>query len=67
MAIYEDRCANDHCQAIIETQLSISSSTLVLECPYCGQPLHRIVSSSSFHLKGSGWYKDGYNNKGVKK
>jgi putative FmdB family regulatory protein len=30
-------------------------------CPACGQDqLERLISATSFQLKGSGWYKDGY-------
>ena len=33
-------------------------------CPSCGQEqLERLVSRSSFALKGSGWYADGYGDK----
>ncbi len=33
-------------------------------CPSCGDGCaERKVSMSSFHLKGGGWYKDGYSNK----
>ena len=35
-------------------------------CPFCGQEgLERLISSSSFTLKGDGWYADGYSS-GVK-
>jgi len=30
------------------------------ECPECGGPVDRLVSQTSFTLKGAGWYKDGY-------
>ncbi len=34
------------------------------KCPSCGRiTAKRKVSISSFHLKGGGWYKDGYSNK----
>jgi putative FmdB family regulatory protein len=37
-------------------------------CELCGQPdaVDRLISTPAFHLKGSGWYKDGYSgvNKG---
>ena len=34
------------------------------ECPSCGESCaERKVSISSFHLKGGGWYKDGYSNR----
>ncbi|MCX6596766.1 MAG: zinc ribbon domain-containing protein [Acidobacteria bacterium] len=36
-------------------------------CELCGQPdaVDRLISTPAFHLKGSGWYKDGYS--GAKK
>lgn len=29
-------------------------------CESCGGSLKRLVTSAAFHLKGGGWYKDGY-------
>ncbi len=29
-------------------------------CEACGGELKRLVTSAAFHLKGGGWYKDGY-------
>lgn len=29
-------------------------------CESCGGPLKRLVTAAAFHLKGGGWYKDGY-------
>lgn len=29
-------------------------------CQECGGKMARVVSASSFHLKGGGWYKDLY-------
>jgi predicted nucleic acid-binding Zn ribbon protein len=26
----------------------------------CGGPTKKLISRGSFHLKGGGWYKDGY-------
>lgn len=26
----------------------------------CGQPVERLISRTSFQLKGGGWYSDGY-------
>lgn len=31
-----------------------------LECPVCEGTLHKQFGGCSFHLKGRGWYKDGY-------
>lgn len=29
-------------------------------CDACGGPLERLLTPAAFHLKGGGWYKDGY-------
>ena len=29
-------------------------------CDACGGPLARLLTGAAFHLKGGGWYKDGY-------
>jgi len=55
MPIYEYRCSA--CAAELEKLQKISDSPLV-ECPECGKPaLVKLVSASSFRLKGSGWYE----------
>ncbi|HLG20837.1 MAG TPA: zinc ribbon domain-containing protein [Bdellovibrionota bacterium] len=30
------------------------------KCPVCGGKVRKLISSTAFHLKGGGWYKDGY-------
>ena len=55
MPIYEYRCAS--CGAELEKLQKISDPPLV-ECPECGkETLVKLVSASSFRLKGSGWYE----------
>ncbi|MEY4641893.1 MAG: hypothetical protein RLZZ227_1887 [Pseudomonadota bacterium] len=55
MPIYEYRCAS--CGAELEKLRKISDPPLV-ECPECGKDsLVKLVSASSFRLKGSGWYE----------
>lgn len=55
MPIYEYRCAS--CGAELEKLQKISDPPLV-ECPECGKDaLVKLVSASSFRLKGSGWYE----------
>ena len=55
MPIYENRCAS--CGAELEKLQKISDPPL-LECPECGKDaLVKLVSASSFRLKGSGWYE----------
>ncbi|GAC1344384.1 MAG: hypothetical protein NVSMB23_19240 [Myxococcales bacterium] len=33
-------------------------------CEKCGKPVRRLISRSSFALRGGGWYADGYAAKG---
>jgi putative FmdB family regulatory protein len=61
MPIYEYLCP--HCKRIQEIMHSIKESPLIF-CDVCeaGKSTYsvRLVGSSSFILKGSGWAKDGY-------
>lgn len=55
MPIYEYRCTS--CGAELEKLQKISDPPLV-ECPECGKDaLTKLISASSFRLKGSGWYE----------
>ena len=55
MPIYEYRCTS--CKAELEKLQKISDPPLV-ECPECGKDtLIKLISASSFRLKGSGWYE----------
>ena len=58
MPIYEFRCTE--CDEISEEMLSFKDKTKTIKCPICGSRSEKILSLGSFHLKGSGWYKDGY-------
>ena len=61
MPIYEYLCKS--CGSEFEEVQKFSDPSLE-ECPNCGKnKAERQVSMSSFHLKGGGWYKDGYSNK----
>ena len=57
MPIYEYEC--ETCEHIAEAWQSITDAPLT-SCPKCDGPLHKLISTSSFHLKGGGWYADGY-------
>ncbi len=57
MPIYEYEC--EACQKLIEMWQSMSEKPLSA-CPECGGAVHKIISQSAFHLKGGGWYSDGY-------
>ena len=56
MPIYEYQCPKcgvfEVTQRITETPLK--------ECPTCKADVHRIISHTSFILKGSGWYATDY-------
>ena len=60
MPIYEYQCQK--CQSLFEEWQS-GFEELEKECPECGEQSRRLISHSSFHLKGSGWYADGYGGK----
>ena len=61
MPIYEYRC--NSCGYEFEEVQRFSDPSFD-KCPSCGLiTAERKVSISSFHLKGGGWFKDGYSNK----
>lgn len=55
--IYEYECQK--CEKILEIEQKISEEPLD-KCPECGHVIKRIISNTSFVLKGKGWFKDGY-------
>ncbi len=57
MPVYEYECTA--CQSVIEVQQKISERPLA-SCPECQGPVRKLMSMSSFQLKGGGWYADGY-------
>lgn len=57
MPIYEYRRQTDG--KIIEIRQSIHDEPLT-QCPETGDPVQKIVSRTSFQLKGSGWYTTDY-------
>jgi len=58
MPTYEYRC--QACEHQMEAFQSIKDAALV-DCPVCREPkLERLISATSFQLKGGGWYKDLY-------
>ena len=65
MPIYEYDC--QHCGHDFE-EVQRFSDPPVERCPECGNlSAKRKVSISAFHLKGGGWYKDGYGSKPLEK
>ena len=59
MPIYEYECSK--C-GVIEVMQKIKDAPLK-KCPECGGKVKKLVSQSSFHLKGSGWYATDYGSK----
>ncbi len=63
MPVYEYQCAE--CGQIEEAFQKISDPPLE-NCSHCQGSLKKMISQSSFHLKGSGWYATDYSsNKSV--
>ncbi|MDL2314520.1 zinc ribbon domain-containing protein [Desulfovibrio sp. OttesenSCG-928-C14] len=65
MPIYEYRCKN--CENVFEEWTRHIDDNTTQSCPSCGGEAGRIVSNTSFVLKGGGWYVTDYGyRKGVK-
>lgn len=57
MPVYEYECSN--CRKVFEVQQKMSDAPLTA-CPECEGAVRKLMSMSSFQLKGGGWYADGY-------
>lgn len=57
MPIYEYECTN--CGTVTEAWQKFSDKPLKT-CKHCSGKLHKIISQSTFHLKGTGWYVTDY-------
>jgi putative FmdB family regulatory protein len=57
MPIYEYECTK--CGAVEEAIQNFSDKPLTT-CKNCSGHLHKLISQSSFHLKGTGWYVTDY-------
>lgn len=57
MPVYEYGCTQ--CGKHFEELQKVSDKPLK-KCKNCGGKLERLISQTSFALKGGGWYKDGY-------
>jgi len=60
MPIYEYECTK--CGRIDEAFQKFSDRPLT-KCRHCSGKLHKLISQSTFHLKGNGWYVTDYANK----
>jgi len=57
MPLYEYRCTS--CKSMFEVIQKFSDRPL-RKCKECSGKLEKIISRSSFMLKGEGWYADNY-------
>jgi putative FmdB family regulatory protein len=57
--IYEYECRK--C-GVFDYEQSISDRPLG-RCPKCRSKVTKLISATAFHLKGGGWYSDGYDRK----
>ena len=67
MPIYEYACKK--CDGEFEVSQRITDEPLKRHlCPHCGKRtvVTKLISRSSFHLKGSGWYMTDYGKNGSK-
>lgn len=57
MPIYEYSC--EKCAKVFETVQKFSDPPLTA-CPTCGSAVEKLISRTSFQLKGTGWYATDY-------
>lgn len=57
MPVYEYECPA--CENVFEVQQRMTDEPLK-SCPDCQGEVKKLISASSFQLKGGGWYADGY-------
>jgi len=60
MPIYEYKCRK--CGKQFELFQKMSDED-ISSCRFCDGPVKKLMSLSSFHLKGSGWYTTDYGGK----
>jgi len=56
MVLYDFEC--ETCGHLFEKYVKMGSQ--YADCPKCGALMKKIISKSTFILKGDGWEKDGY-------
>ncbi|MFB3925318.1 MAG: FmdB family zinc ribbon protein [Syntrophales bacterium] len=60
MPIYEYKCGK--CGKEFEVFQGVADPEL-RTCKFCQGPIRKLISLSTFHLKGSGWYVTDYGGK----
>lgn len=64
MPVYEYQCSGcDKKHEVVQRHNDKPLTT----CPDCGGPMTKLISSTSFVLKGTGWYKTDYASGGTRK
>lgn len=58
MPFYEFKC--EECNIVMERNLPINTRIKFIICHKCGREAKKIISNSTFILKGGGWYTEGY-------
>lgn len=56
MPVYEYECSEHGRYEVVQ---KITDLPLTV-CSKCGREVKKVISGTSFALKGGGWYKDGY-------
>ena len=59
MPIYEYRCSTCH-RIFEEWSRQVEENSGTRSCPLCGRDAKRLISHTSFSLKGQGWYVTDY-------
>ena len=59
MPIYEYECLSEGHRF---EELQKVSDRPLSKCKVCGGKVKKLISPTSFQLKGGGWFKDGYGN-----
>lgn len=58
MPLYEYKCSK--CSKVFVLMEKVSSEVELRNCPECNGTAKKIISQTSFHLKGGGWYVTDY-------
>lgn len=61
MPIYEYHC--EDCQQLFEQWQKTYDPQETVDCPICKGTGHKVISNTSFVLKGGGWYVTDYGNR----
>ncbi len=61
MPLYEYRCLK--CEHVVEVLQKFSDRPL-RKCDLCSGKLEKLISRTSFQLKGGGWFAHGYGSSG---